>query len=109
MYGEGGVVYMYLIYGMYWMLNIVCGEKDDPQAVLIRGIDTSNGPGKLTRKLQLDKSFYGENLETSERIWLEDSGKNYPIKTSARININYASEPWRSKPWRWVLEDENIR
>src|SRR5690606_21154298 len=36
MYGEAGTIYMYLIYGMYWMLNIVTGERDYPAAVLIR-------------------------------------------------------------------------
>ena len=38
MFRTGGLLYVYLIYGMYWMLNIVTGAKDDPQAVLIRGL-----------------------------------------------------------------------
>lgn len=57
MFREGGYLYIYLIYGMYWMLNIVTGEEDNPQAVLIRGVDTISGPGKLTKSLGIDKSF----------------------------------------------------
>ncbi|MFV0472060.1 MAG: DNA-3-methyladenine glycosylase [Paludibacteraceae bacterium] len=78
MFYEGGKVYVYLIYGMYWMLNIVTGEKDNPQAVLICGIGEINGSGRVGRELKLDKSFYGEDLLTSERVWIEDSKKNRP-------------------------------
>ncbi len=45
----GGVIYVYLIYGMYWMLNFVTGQENNPQAVLIRGLDEIRGPGKITR------------------------------------------------------------
>ena len=59
MYHPGGVIYVYLIYGMYWMLNFVTGSENNPQAVLIRGIDNIWGPGKITRQLKIDGSFYG--------------------------------------------------
>ena len=39
MYEQGGVVYMFLIYGMYWMLNIVTGAGDFPEAILVRGAE----------------------------------------------------------------------
>ena len=58
MFEEGGRLYIYLIYGMYWMLNIVTGEKDFPQAVLIRGVTEFSGPGRLTKSLCIDKTFY---------------------------------------------------
>jgi DNA-3-methyladenine glycosylase len=103
MYHEGGRLYIYLIYGMYWMLNIVTGEKDDPQAILIRGVEEFPGPGKLTKSLGIDKSFYGEDLVTSERIWLEDPGMNFPVKYGPRIGIDYAGEYWKSRPWRYYL------
>src|SRR5664280_42963 len=64
MYHEGGRLYIYLIYGMYWMLNIVTGEKDNPQAILIRSVEEFPGPGKLTKSLGIDKSYYGEDLIT---------------------------------------------
>ena len=80
MFHEGGRLYIYLIYGMYWMLNIVTGGKNNPQAVLIRGVEDYPGPGKLTKSLGIDKSYYGEDLVFSERIWLEDTGLSYPVK-----------------------------
>jgi DNA-3-methyladenine glycosylase len=104
MYHEGGRLYIYFIYGMYWMLNIVTGKKDEPQAVLIRGIDDYPGPGILTRSLGIDKSFYGEDLHSSERIWLEDYGKMYEVQTSPRIGVDYAGEYWRARPWRYYIK-----
>jgi DNA-3-methyladenine glycosylase len=104
MFREGGVVYVYLIYGMYWMLNIVTGKENDAAAVLIRGIEGISGPGRVGKALQLDKSFYGESLFTSERIWIENSETVENYVTSPRIGINYAGEPWISKPWRFIMK-----
>jgi DNA-3-methyladenine glycosylase len=103
MFHEGGLVYVYLIYGMYWMLNIVTGNKNEPAAVLIRGVENFSGPGRVGKTLQLDKSFYGENLLTSNRLWLEESNQRISFHTSPRIGINYAGEPWVSKPWRFKI------
>jgi DNA-3-methyladenine glycosylase len=103
MFHEGGKLYIYLIYGMYWMLNIVTGEKDIPQAVLIRGADNYPGPGRLTKSLRIDKSFYGEDLVTSDRIWIEDPGTAHIIKNGPRIGIDYAGEYWKTRPWRYYL------
>lgn len=103
MFQEGGRLYIYLIYGMYWMLNIVTGVTNNPQAVLIRGVENLNGPGVLTRSLSIDKSFYGEDLGTSERIWIEDAGVIRSIKTSPRIGIDYAGEYWKERPWRYFV------
>jgi DNA-3-methyladenine glycosylase len=102
MFLEGGTVYVYLIYGMYWLLNLVTGNEGDASAVLIRGIEGCSGPGRVGRKLQLDKSFYGENLSNSSRIWLEDAVAVAEIKTSKRIGIGYAGE-WENKLWRFYL------
>jgi DNA-3-methyladenine glycosylase len=103
MYEEGGRLYIYLIYGMYWMLNIVTGEKDFPQAVLIRGVTEFPGPGRLTKGLGIDRSFYGEDLVSSGRIWFEDPGIVHPVKNGPRIGIDYAGEFWKSRPWRYYL------
>jgi DNA-3-methyladenine glycosylase len=102
MFEEGGLVYVYLIYGMYWMLNFVTGEKDHPQAVLIRGIEGIVGPGRIGKQLQLDKTFYGEDLDVSNRIWLEDSHIEGKILSTPRIGVDYAGEIWKNKPWRFV-------
>ncbi len=103
MFREGGAVYIYLIYGMYWMLNIVTGKENDASAVLIRGVENISGPGRVGKALELDKSFNGENLFTSERIWIENAETIENYITSPRIGINYAGEPWISKPWRFIV------
>ena len=103
MFQEGGTVYVYFIYGMYWLLNLVTGAENDPSAVLIRGIEGFPGPGRVGRELQLDRSFYGESLITSERIWIEDGDPVPEIKTSKRINIDYSGEEWVNKMWRFYI------
>jgi len=111
MYHEGGKLYVYFVYGMYWMLNIVTGISDDPQAALIRGFENCTGPGRITRLLGIDKSFYGEDLVISPRIWIEESGVVPEYKTGHRIGIDYAGEFWKSRPWRFCLANprEHIR
>jgi len=103
MFREGGLVYVYLVYGIHWLLNIVTGKEGDASAVLIRGLEGIDGPGRVGKALQLDKSFYGENLLTSNRIWIENSEQQVEFTTSPRIGINYAGEPWVSKNWRYLL------
>lgn len=104
MYSEGGKVYVYLIYGMYWMLNIVTGTENQPQAVLIRGIDKIIGSGKVGRELKIDKSYNGENLLVSNRLWLEDAPKISSFQTAPRVGIDYAGDEWKNKPWRFILK-----
>jgi DNA-3-methyladenine glycosylase len=104
MFETGGVIYMYLIYGMHWMLNVVTAEEGNPQAVLIRGIRDVSGPGRVTRRLELDGSFNGESLVTSERIWITDPGGSFSYTTHPRIGIDYAGEYWKNKPWRFVMD-----
>ena len=103
MFLEGGTVYVYLIYGMYWLLNLVTGNEGNASAILIRGIEGCSGPGRVGRKLQLDKSFYGENLFNSSRIWVEDAESVTEIKTSKRIGIGYSGEEWENKLWRFYV------
>ena len=103
MYHKGGKVYVYLIYGMYWLLNFVTSDEQYPAAVLIRGIKGFSGPGRVGRALQLDQSFYGEDLGTSTRIWIEDDGQHFTTLTSKRIGVDYAGE-WANKLWRFKIE-----
>lgn len=102
MYHSGALIYVYLIYGMYWMMNFVAGENGNPQAALLRGVEGINGPGKVTRQLQIDKSFYGEDMSISPRIWIENDNFNARYTENPRIGINYAGE-WKDKPWRYTL------
>jgi DNA-3-methyladenine glycosylase len=103
MYLEGGRIYVYFVYGMYWMLNVVTGQENNPQAVLIRGISGCFGPGRVTRLLGIDRSYYAEDLTTSNRIWIEETNIKPDYKTGPRIGINYAGDYWKSKQWRFYL------
>lgn len=102
MYHQGGRIYVYLIYGIYWMLNIVTSEEGFPAAALIRGLEGIDGPGRVGKALLLDKSFNGEELSTSPRLWIEDDGSMWPFRTAPRIGIDYAGKEWASKPWRFI-------
>ncbi|HKM16854.1 MAG TPA: DNA-3-methyladenine glycosylase [Limnochordia bacterium] len=125
MFRPGGCAYIYLIYGMYNMLNIVTAEAGQPQAVLIRageplaGIDLMqarrpkaanrcqllNGPGKLCQALAIDMSFNGCDLTAGEELFIErpDSAAREPVAAGKRINIDYAGE-WAEKPWRFYFK-----
>src|SRR3989338_2337453 len=116
----GGHVYIYLVYGMYWQFNISTGKEGSPECVLIRALEPvrnvklkmqnvkfSNAPGKLCRWMKLDKSFYGEDLTKSRRLWLEDRGARVTrsqIVASPRINIDYAGAHWAAKAWRFYIK-----
>jgi DNA-3-methyladenine glycosylase len=103
MFGEGGHLYMYFIYGMYWMMNVVTGSVGVPQAVLFRGIRGADGPGKLTRRLDIDGDFKGEDLVSSSRIWIRESGMIPDYTAGPRVGIDYAADPWKSKNWRFLM------
>lgn len=105
MYAEGGKVYVYLIYGMYWMFNVVTGSFNHPEAVLIRGIENIIGSGKVGRELKMNKSFYGEDLLNSLRIWIEDTPTFEKVDTFPRVGIDYAGDNWKLKHWRFVSRD----
>jgi len=108
LYHKGGKLYIYLIYGMYQMLNIVTSIEGDPQAVLIRGIEGFTGPGKLAKHLRLDKTFYGEDLMISERLWIEEDKMSPQYSTGPRVGIDYSGD-WKHKPWRFIspLQEKN--
>jgi DNA-3-methyladenine glycosylase len=102
MYQPGGSVYVYLIYGMYWMLNFVTGNSNEPQALLVRGLADVSGPGRITRNLRIGSDFYGEDLTASGRLWVESGDRQVTVQAGPRIGIDYAGEPWKTVPWRYV-------
>lgn len=104
LYEEGGVAYVYLCYGIHNLLNVVTGERDFPQAVLIRGIEKFDGPGKLTKAMQIDRSLNGVSFLNSGRIWIEDDGAQPKYKRTKRIGIDYATAEFRNKLWRFVVK-----
>jgi DNA-3-methyladenine glycosylase len=107
MYKQGGVSYIYLCYGMYNMLNVVSGEKDSPQAVLIRGIEGYNGPGKLTKYLNITRELNDVDLTSSNDIWIEDDNVLLKYTKTPRIGISYAEKKDRERLWRFVVEKDD--
>ncbi len=104
MFGDGGHLYMYLIYGMYWMMNVVTEKEGIPQAVLFRGLREAGGPGRLTRLIGVDKTYYAEDLVTSDRIWIEPTGRKPAYIAAPRVGIDYAGDPWKDLPWRFLMK-----
>ena len=101
-YADAGAIYVYLCYGMHWMLNIVTGDAEDPQAVLIRACVEAPGPGKLTKKLGITGALNkGSIFQGPLRI--EDDGFRCRILTGKRVGIGYASQEDQDKPWRFMM------
>jgi DNA-3-methyladenine glycosylase len=88
------------------MMHSVTGPENNPQAVLIRGVTSLSGPGRVTKGMGIEGTFNGEDLTTSPRIWLEDRGYRPGLAAGPRIGINYAGEPWVSKPWRFIINEK---
>jgi DNA-3-methyladenine glycosylase len=105
MYRRGGYAYIYLCYGIHHLLNIVSGPEGNPEAALIRGGIGYNGPGKLTKGMRITTGLNGEDLSVSDRLWLEDDGFIAQIKETKRIGIEYATEEYRNKLWRFAAAD----
>ena len=105
MFGEAGVWYVYLVYGMYEMLNIVTGKKGYPAAVLIRGVEGVVGPGRLTKFLQITRSLNNKRAIPESGLWIEDWGAvivDNMIKKTPRIGVGYAGV-WAKKKYRFVM------
>ncbi|MBI4118555.1 MAG: DNA-3-methyladenine glycosylase [Parcubacteria group bacterium] len=109
MFTEAGAIYIYFTYGMHWMFNIVTGEKEYPAAVLIRAVDTIQGPARLTKGLKIDKKLNAKKLGTKTGLWVEDRGvkiKRSAVRRTARVGVAYAGKVWAHKPYRFILELE---
>lgn len=124
MYGIGGTVYVYFVYGMYNQFNVVTNVRDIPHAVLIRALEPvegieimrqrrqihsdhqlTNGPGKLCIALGIDRSLDRADL-TGNMVWLEQGQpiRSSKIASGPRVGIDYA-EQWIDKPWRFWIKD----
>lgn len=126
MYGIGGTVYVFFVYGMYYQFNVVTNASEVPHAVLIRAVEPregieimrqrrhgqpdhnlTNGPGKLCIALGIDRSLDKADL-LGNKVWLEE-GENISrskIVSGPRIGIEYAEE-WIEKPWRFWIKDNS--
>ncbi len=109
MFEEGGIAYVYLVYGMHHCLNVVTGEKGYPAAILLRsaeapdGAGSASGPGRLTRAFRIDRShdrasFLGPDL------WLEEgrSVASRDVLRTARIGVHYAGA-WARRRLRFLI------
>ena len=105
MYMEAGTVYVYLCYGMHWMLNLVTGEAEQPEAVLIRACREAPGPGKLTKKLGITGELNRASVVSSDVLWVEDDGFSCSVSTAPRVGIGYASAQDQARLWRFVLAE----
>ena len=105
MYRNGGVAYIYLCYGIHYMLNIVTGVEGFPEAVLIRGVEGLIGPGRLTKALKIDNTLNGEDLVSSELLWIEDDGYIPNYDATPRVGINYATEEYKNIQWRFIVNN----
>jgi DNA-3-methyladenine glycosylase len=122
MFARGGVAYVYLCYGIHHLFNIVTGEINDPQAILIRAIVPLEGkeqllkrrgkdslkavdfvgPGKVSQALGITMEQNGLSLQEN-KLWIEDQGiiiDSEKIITSPRVGIDYAEED-ASLPYRF--------
>lgn len=108
MFQKAGTIYVYLIYGVYEMFNIVTGAEDYPAAVLIRGVGKWQGPGKLTKALGITREQNGKLLGKQAGIWVEEGSEQIApehITCSPRIGVTYAKE-WAKEELRFILKGD---
>lgn len=115
LFREPGTIYVYLCYGLHWLINFVTGPVGYPSAVLLRGIETADGktkydgPAKLTKALAITGVFNGRPLGVETGLWVEPRSATAPrplIKTSPRIGVDYAGPIWSQVHYRFVLEPQ---
>jgi len=117
MFGEAGRFYVYFVYGMHWLANIVTGQKNYPAAVLLRAGSycdpiakkeiTINGPARLAKFLNISKKQNGKRADKKSGAWFEDRGtriKPSQIAAQKRIGVEYAGRIWANKPYRFTLK-----
>ena len=121
MYHEGGLAYVYLIYGMHCCFNVTAGIPGKPEAVLIRALEPlegvnimlrrrgisgtlrlTNGPGKLCQAMGITREHYGADL-CGDEIYIADGGYDFRVAVSERVNIDYAEE-YRFMLWRYFAD-----
>ena len=103
LYADAGTIYVYLCYGIHWLLNIVTGDIDDPQAVLIRACVEAPGPGKLTKALGITGEYNRQSILETPDFWIEDDGFRCEIEADTRVGIGYASAEDQARLWRFIL------
>ena len=103
LWADAGTVYVYLCYGVHWLMNVITGDAEDPQGVLIRACVEAEGPGKLTKRLGITGEVNRANAVTSDTIWIGDDGFRCDTVTDKRVGIGYASREDQDKLWRFKM------
>ena len=117
LFGPAGRAYVYLIYGMYEMLNVVAGTVGEAQAVLIRAAEPLNGwkadlsgPGRLTRAFQITRSEYGLDLTGDQIYFLNDPMyQARVVSTKSEFGIDHAREPEGCSPSLFAMQITRAR
>ena len=115
LYADGGTAYVYLVYGIHWLLNFSTAGAGNPEGVLIRGVLTADaakprllsGPGRVTAYLRIDRRLDHVDATRSAVMWLEDRGIRVTarrIRTGPRVGIDYAGEYWAARRWRFWID-----
>jgi DNA-3-methyladenine glycosylase len=115
LYADGGTAYVYLVYGIHWLLNFSTAGAETPEGVLIRGVLTADGakprllsgPGRVTTYLRIDRRLDHVDATRSAVMWLEDRGIRVAarrIMTGPRVGIDYAGAYWAARRWRFWID-----
>lgn len=108
MFGRPGHAYVYFIYGMHFMFNIVAGAEGEAQALLVRAaepldawdVDLS-GPGRFARAFGVTRADNGLDL-TGDGIYLVGDRTYEPrIIRRKRVGVDYAGR-WKDRLLRFI-------
>lgn len=109
LYADAGTIYVYLCYGIHNLMNIVTGDENDPQAVLIRCCEGAAGPGRLTKALGITREHNRQRIVDNGEVWIEDDGTAVTVRTDKRVGIGYASQADQDRPWRFILATQSAK
>ena len=104
MFGPPGTLYIYLIYGLHWMLNVVTGPPGS--AVLVRSAGGVNGPGRLGASLTITGALNGKTAQPLTGLSFEDRPAAGPVIATPRIGIGYAGQFCSRRKLRFVCASE---
>lgn len=105
LFGKPGRFYVYPIYGIHTMVNVVTHSEGHPSGVLLRGVEDAIGPGRLTRAFSITRELYGKPAVKASGLWLEDRGvvvHPSQVLTTPRIGVAYAGPVWAYELRRFV-------